>query len=446
MKTIKICLALLIMLWYWFNQYMVHADIQDDISDLAMKLSQLKKWEKYITAIDMLIEKKKENKIFLNKLTQRLSFLDTKLQLKTDSRSEDLKILLNYLILKTSFALIALEKADEVIISDDEIQENEEIIEEKKSITYPGFSDTYNEYDKTILWWEEAYVYKQSFTSLYEATEVWKVIFYITWPGISNFSESIEKASLYIEWSNIDTVSSSKIDIISSTQAKITFDNLDNFVITQNIRQVRLKVTSSTIGYQQVWKTLKDMYITKVWFDDIIWLSSGNNVNSYTVTKPWELFSIVPGALDLTVEKNLSSNIPEINIKGLFWNNLNEGSYSSPVIELSKLKFLTLGSDNHAGTIYKLSNKDSSSDYIIWVETNGILEFDFSAMSSSNKTINNSSRWEDYRIFIDGTNPDTTLILDLLKSWIIYDVIGVDWSDNINLNLSSDLSLGSKNY
>jgi hypothetical protein len=62
----------------------------------------------------------------------------------------------------------------------------------------------------------------------------------------------------------IDTVSSSKIDIMSTTKAKITFDNLDDFIITQNIRQARLKIKTSNIGYQKIGKTIKDLFVSKV--------------------------------------------------------------------------------------------------------------------------------------------------------------------------------------
>jgi hypothetical protein len=83
----------------------------------------------------------------------------------------------------------------------------------------------------------------------------------------------------------IDSVGSSKIDIISATQAKITFDNLDDFVITENIREARLKIKTSNIGYQKIGKTMKNLYVSKVGFDDIIGLSSGRRLNEYDISE-----------------------------------------------------------------------------------------------------------------------------------------------------------------
>lgn len=399
----------------------------------------------YIKVIDDFIEKKKQDTTRLEKLQSKLWVLQSKLENRNDKNSQTLLAIVNYLDIKITVVLtkdlvvkiIEEETQDESIIQNDKIE---------PSLTYPGFSDTYIEYDKTILAWEEVFVYKQSYSSLYEASEVWKVIFYITWADISEIKNSIESATLYLEWSIIDSVRSSQIDIISATQAKITFDNLDDFIITQNIRQARLKIKTANIGYQKVWKTIKDLYVSKVWFDDIKGLSSGQKLNQYDISEIWELFSIVPGTLEIKVEKNLSSNIPELNIRAMFENNSIEGGNNSPTIELSKLRLSTLGSTWDVWVAYSIYNSDSSWDRILWIVNWSEVEFDMSNLLQTNRTLSNSSRGEDYKIVITGTNTNTVITLNLMKWGVDYNVLWITGSNDIQINLEKELNLGSRNY
>lgn len=443
----KKIITLLLSFLFVFSQSWVHANLENDISESAERLSIITNWSKYIKAIDSLLEKKKENEIFLNLLTNKLTSLEKKLKYRTDVRSKKLKLILNYLTLKTSYTLAALKSEQAIIIKDNEITEDEKIIEEKEMTVYPGFSDSYNEEEKTLLAWEEVFIYKQSFSSLYEASDVGKVIFYISGPeDLTDIKSSIETATLYLEWSVIDSVWSSKLDIISSTQAKITFDNLNDFIITQNIRQARLKIKTAPIGREKAGKTIKDIYVSKVWFDDVKGISSGNDIAMYTVTEPWELFSIVPGVLEVKVEQNLSSNIPELNIRAMFGNNTIENWNNSPTIELEKLRLSTLWSSWDADVVYSIYNSESSSNRVVWVMSGDVLEFNMSALLQTNRTLSNSTRGEDYKIVIAGTTSSTVITLNLVKSWIDYTILWITWSEDLHINMEDELDLWSKSY
>lgn len=372
------------------------------------------------------------------KLQLKLNTISEKLNTKTRATSKKSQIILNYLSIKIEIELQNLNKK--------EIKEQEEI-KNITTITYPGFSEKYNENTKNILAGEEAFIYKQSLSSLYEASEIWKIVFYITWTEISNIKNSIQKWNLYLEGMLIDTVWTSKIDIISNTQAKITFDNLDNFVITQNIRQMRLKIQTATIWYQKIWKTITNLHISKVWFDDIKWLSSWKKLNTYTIsTEPGDIFSIIPGILKIKVEKTLSSNIPEINIKWLFNNNSIDSSNSSPSIKLNKVELSKLWSSSDNWITYHIYNSDNSGNKVLWTINWNIIEFDMTQLLQRNNTITNSAKWEDYKILISGGNTNTIIVLSLIKSWITYEVLGLNWTSNLNINMKSELILGSKSY
>lgn len=437
MKKIQsILLSILLLLPLWLANNVYSNSNEEVLISTSEKLLLIKKGSLYIKVIDNFIEKKKEDTSKLETLQSKLVVIQNKLENKNDKNSITLKAILNYLDAKINIVLTK-DIIEKIIIVNNNYY---------KAITYPGFSDSYSEYDKTILAWDEVFVYKQSYSSLYEASEVWKVIFYITWPDVNDIKDSIVSASLYLEWSMIDTVSSSKIDIMSTTKAKITFDNLDDFIITQNIRQARLKIKTSNIGYQKIGKTIKDLFVSKVWFDDIKWLSSWRKLNEYDISEIWELFSIVPWILDIRVEKNLSSNIPELNIKAMFYGNSIEGSNNSPTIELSKLRLSTLWSTGDAWVVYSIYNTDSSWNRIIWVASGSIVEFDMSSLLKTNKTLSSSSRWEDYKIIITGTNTNTIITLNLIKSWIYYNIVWISYSNDIQINLERELSIGSRDY
>ena len=446
MKSIKTLLKLVLLTLLALSPITLFASLESDITSASDKLLTIKKWSSYKASIDKLIEKYKNSESVLNKLSARLEKIDKLLKNRNDDKSMQLKILLKYLSLKVELSLEEI--TPDIIIKDKEKEVDNNIdnswIEDWTS--YPWFKEDYIEKDRTILAWDEVFVYKQSLSSLYEASEVWKVIFYITGSDVNWIDETISSASLFLEWKEVGNVSSSKIDITGATSAKITFDNLEDFILTQNIRQMRLKINTSNIWFQKIGKTIKGLQVTKVWFDDIKWLASGRNLDTYSVTEPWEKFSIVPWMLGVRVDKDLSSWIPEINLTGLFWNNTLDSSNSSSVIELKKLKLSILWSSSLWATTFSVYNKDNSWDKVTWVISWNEVEFNMSLLLDANKFVSNSTRWEDYKILINWTNSNTLLNLSILKDWLEYDVQWISNSNDLNINLEKEIHIWTKNY
>lgn len=456
MKNCKKSLILLLILGlFWLNS-IIYSYENNDLELLSNDILLLEKGDIYKEIMDDFIDGNRDNKSILEELDIRIDDVMSNIdswKYGSNPVIFDMKTVLNYLEIIVYFALIDIEN----LLVDSNKEENidteidnqvEDTIEAVviKSPLFPWFKTKYLEKDKNILAWRESFVYKQSFSSLYESTEIWKVIFYIEWPDLSELKNSIKNAYVYLEWSMLDTVSVSNIDILSSTKAKITFDKLDNFIITQNIRQVRLKIKTNNIGYEKLWKTIKNMYVTKVWFDDIIGLSSWRKVSSYTTIEPWEKFSIVPGVLNISLEKDLSSNIIDINIKGLYWKNTRDSDNWKPKTELKTLKLSTLWSSTWTWIYYTLANYDDLNDNIIWQITPWYVEFDLSWKSNNNTFISDSSRWEDFRITINGTNSSTYISLSLLKNGIVYDVIWNGSSQDLQILLEKNLDLWTKHY
>ncbi len=416
-------------------------------------LEWIKWWKTYVNRIDSITNRYKGNERVLNLLSSRLSEIEKVLDWKTWSKYDDLRILIAYFALQVDTQLDNLRQLKEEDIKE-EIEDNKDTIIDsevdnkpvKSDHIFPWFTDVYYEEKKTLLAWDDDYVYKQSVSALYEEQEIWKVIFYIGGPDVSNIKNAIDKAELYLEWSIIDTVSSSKVDILSPTKAKITFDNLEDFIITQNIRQLRLNIKTSNIWYEKVWKTIKDLYVLNVWFTDIKWLSSWSEIPDFSVNETGEEFTIAPAVISVTLKRDLVSWSPELNIRWFMWNNSIDWSNNSPNILLKKLILNKLWSSNDSWVVYKIYNTDNSSDNIVWTVNWNNIEFDLSTLLYTNKRITNSTRWEDYRIVISWTNPDTTLNLSIEKDGVIYDVEWVSWATNININASSYLDIWSKSY
>jgi hypothetical protein len=64
-------------------------------------------------------------------------------------------------------------------------------------------------------------------------------------------------------------------------------------------------------------------------------------------------------------------------------------------------------------------------------------------MNENNKTIA-SWKGEDYEIYI--SNTDRWLSLDLLKDGLLYDVLWVNWADNLNINMNKSIDLWYRDF
>jgi hypothetical protein len=147
LQTILLSISLLLSLLITSN---VYSNNEVKLENTSNQLFTIKNGNLYIQVIDSFIEKNKDNTDKLKNILAKLVVIHKKLENKSDKKSEILKSILNYLDIKLSIALSnklveeALDeiKLEEIIITNDNSHQ---------SITYPGFEDTYSEYDKTIL-------------------------------------------------------------------------------------------------------------------------------------------------------------------------------------------------------------------------------------------------------------------------------------------------------
>ncbi len=430
--------VILVILLFWLTTTLSANYKDNDLQESIKQLEALKSWDKFKIKIDSFIKKYENNKDILNKFQRKLYILEDKLKNKTDKKSRLLKIMVRYLIIKVYFALDNLLKEEE--IKKDIFVKEEEV---KKQLIFPGFSDKYNDFDKNILAGEEVFVYEWWAWAFYEKAKVSGVRFYIVWDNISDLKYTINKSYLYVDGLLLKTASYGDIDILSSTRASITFNNIDNFILpTDTNLDFRLSIKTNNIWYEQVWKTMKNLKVSEVDFFDVTGLTTWDfivkteisNVNS-------EYFSILPSILNIEVIKNLyKSNHIELNIKSISWSNITATSKATPLVELNKIQFSVWWTNSNTST-YTLYNKDNSSDIVIGVYNSWIVEFDLSSLTW--KII---WWWQGENYIINISWIDNSIWIELLKKWIIYSIDWISNSDNLNINLEKNIDLGYRDF
>lgn len=451
---VKIFIKVIILFLLIYNFWISNASFtQEDLSSYYNKLKLINSWEKYIKSIDLIMNKYWENEELLKKLQIRFEIINNNLSWKNDNRSKNLKIILDYFSLKVYFALDALDKQDKLIqkeiITDEIIVEDKtiikDIVETNDELVFPGFVSPYNDKKKNVLAWTEEFVYAWWAWAMYEKAEVNSVIFYITWDNIDDLKYSIEHAYLYVEWLLLDTASYSDIEIIDSTKASISFDNINWFILPNN-KQIdfRLAIKPSLIWYENIWKTMKDLIVSDIDFDKVIWLTSNRNITNVNISNfSSEYFSITPVLMNAWVIRNLNTSTQiELNLKWDFWQNKIDTNNSKAFINLDKIKFSVFWTDESSAT-YTLYNSNDSLDLINWNYNWWIIEFDLSTMQVKNKTVS-SWNWENYMIRITWIN--TWITMELLKDWVIYNVDWISGANNLNINLQNSIDLGYRDF
>lgn len=446
MKTIKIVILCFI-LSLSFNAYSENEDYSE--TNLRLVESNLKgteKWKNYFEKFNEILSKYENNKEVLFKLRDRITDLKTKV--KSDSYSIDIKNLVSYMDLfinitiNNNFPIIEENDSENTNDIEEDNSESTNNVEEDEPIVYPWFVEDYDDVNKSIIAWDDYIIFSWKTSAYYESVEVWTVTFDIEWVDIEGLKYSIQNAYLYLEWKLIDTISQSNIKIINSGKVVLTFNDLDDFIVPQKEINFRLWISVNPIWYEKIWKNVKDAFVKKVTFSDSVGVTSGNNINSFETNVSSETFSIVAWTPFVTKINDLTTSpFVKFNIKWLFWDNTVDDNNSAPKLLLKKLRFNYY--DNTGDAVFKLVNSDDSSDFITWTKNNWILEFDLNSMASNNKTIWNWAG-EDFRILVSNTN--SSISLELLKNWILYDVLWVSGGTDFNSNFSSTIDFWTRDF
>ena len=431
MRVLKILLFICFLL-IWNKVYSNdHFYTTSNLNNYELNLSQTNIWESYLAKINSILWKYSDDADVLLKLQNRIIELKTNIDVKDIEYTDDIVNLIYYMDLKVYFLLVDL-----WVIH---LWEEEEI---KEEIIYPWFWDDYNDSEKNVTAWDDFIILSWKTSSKYESVDVWRAKFYIEGIDAQNLKYSLDYANLYFEWVFISKISPSNIDILNPNKVSLTFDNLKSVIVPQKEVSFRLWIKAKSIWYEKTWKTIKDARVTSVNISDAVWLNSWNKIDAFTTTISVEWFSIVPWVPIISVINDLSnSTVIKLNIRWEFWDSTIDLNNSVPKIEINKLKFSVYDNSNTA--IFKLVNTDNTSEPIIWIKSWTILEFDLSSMNENNKTIA-SWKGEDYEIYI--SNTDRWLSLDLLKDGLLYDVLWVNWADNLNINMNKSIDLWYRDF
>ncbi len=433
---------------------------EGDLELISSKLNEIDGWEIIRAKLDNFIETNKSNKTLLEEFDSKLSNAYLLLKTKKDRKSYILKLIIFYVKINISFALEDIRVEEQALA--EQKQENLDNNQDETSTwgvsddttnvdnitetwVYTGFTETYNDQEKTILAGTQAFIYAGWIWSLYEQADVWKTMFYITWSNASDLQYVIDKAYLYVEGLNVAEANYGDISVISSTKVRITFDNINNFIIPddENI-DFRLAIKTNKIWYQKIGKIIKDFIVSDVDFDNVIWLTSDKEITNIDVTDfSSEKFSVSAWVVTVSAVNTLDDSYTiKLNVKTDFWSNTKNSDNWDPSLEMSKLRFSVFGTDA-SSAVYSLYNNDNSSDIITWTYNSWIVEFDLSLLEQKSKNV---WEWRGEDFIIKITWITSWLSMKLLRDGVIYDIVWISNWDNINANLKDSIDFWYRDF
>lgn len=412
-------------------------------SHISQDIRELKNWEKYIDLIDTFIENNKSD-------TQKLWEIQDKLQviLKNfewnkylsvfEYLDQEISIILEITIIWEDINIIVEEAIEDTLIEDQETWEDDNVLINNNNILFQWFWEYYNDQDKNILAWTEVEIYSADINVRLEEIDVWQVFVYIKTLNPEWLKNSIEEAKLYLEWSLLDISSWWKIDVISSSQIKIEFNNLNDFILTRNQREYRISIKTHTIWEDNLWEIVEEFYVNRVWFDEIKWLTTWDNLNNIWFNSNWANNTIIPVELNITQDEIISIDRVGFNISWNYWDNFLKSFSQNRSLEIQKLIFRPFGSSNLEEYTYRFVNVDNISQEVIWTFNNWFLEFNLSWLSSWLRTINDSTKWEDFEVYITHPTRSDTINLNLQRDWISFELLNQEGTFNTKYETTID--------
>ena len=414
------------------------------------ELSQVKNGSNYIQRIDSFISKYSENRQVLERLQLRLQKLESSI---TSSNNEVLQALVHYLLSEVDTSLLLLTELEkkqmvETIletISSDIIEDTGKEPDTATTIPKIDFSKyDNNSYD--ILAGESAIVYKAEVSSRLESVEVGEVIFTFIWNNIDDIEETIQNASLYIWDKLITTNVNSDIRQVSGARFRITFDNLDNLIVTENPQDLRLIVHTAPIWFQKLWQVIPWFRVEQVVFSDAEWLTSNQNVASFTLTERWDEYFIAPTKLDVEVTRSVNTSLtPKFRISANIWDNTLDNSNGTPNITLDQLSFDIWASNfSWSSPQFVLQNEDGSWGIPGTLIGNRVV-FNLSGLDLSDRIISGNDS-EDFEIIVNGLAWNATLFLELQREGITYSIDGIARAIWLQTHFENDIDFWSRAF
>ncbi len=287
-------------------------------------------------------------------------------------------------------------------------------------------NNTANKNIKTVLGWTSEVVASYDVQSQNESTDVETVK--VTFADASgNMNKSLYSAKLLL---NGKEVGSANNEDYNSTTKVLTFDNLTDLIIPKSNVELEVEITTSSIGFEKVGKSIAGETVTKIELADITWVSSGKAVASKSSSATSKAFSIVDVKVTPTLVKSLSNGTAQIKLTADAGDNTQATSESTPVVTLNSLTFTDNGNGAATENVYK-----------IW-EDGEAIPTTFAAINTAGtwSSVTSISFTDDVIINILPSGvADKTYSLSLKKN-------GVAYNTSLTTNMTSELDLGSKTY
>jgi len=414
------------------------ANTQEDIQSIP-------NGDSYQIRIDNFLNKRNQDVDLLQSMKVKLSRIAIPVSHSEDNQRY-LRILIDYIIEKIDGHLQAHISFQESV----EPEPEETILETptvaKKVLAPASLNlERFEDNPRTILAWKSAAIYEADIVSNLESIDVGEVIFTIRSIDADIAERVIKNASIYIDSVLIDTNTNADIRETSSGRFDIEFSDLDNFIVTEQEQELHLVIHTETVGFQRIWQTLQDFFVEQVSFEDGQWQTSNQDVNPTTITQVGNSYSILPGIINTTVTRGINTGL--VSEFELFFDtgaNASTANNSTPNASLDSIIFDITGSNFWANTPeFFLENTDGGNDVITGIISGNKVVFDTTQFSFSNRFIPWNTT-EAYEMTIGGVSSNATIFLDIESDGISYSITNVDNSNNLNIDLRQDISLGSR--
>lgn len=409
------------------------------IPTYANDITKIKNWEKYKITINRYVNTVSD-KQKLELLIDKLNNLDIS-KIKNSHKKNDLKVIIEY------FKYVLTNKLEEINL--DSVTENNSNVNNdtqlmdynnlSKSDLYPWFSLDYNDSKKSILAGEKSFVFDAWVVAMIEPVEVEKIEFIFETSDTTNLKYWLWNLTLFVEWQQIWIAKSNNIKVLNSTQAKVIFNSLENFIVPKQQIELRLMIEPVSIWYEKNGKYIPEITIKSVEITQATWLISNKATDRVILNEKSEYFQILPVWIKVDMIKNLrNDSIIEFSINTDTWINTNTTSANDLKTSIKSLSFLYR--DTSWNSEFYIYNSRKSSLKVKWVKNWDYLYFD-------TQSLENVLSWNwSNKFSIQIVNWVNTLVwLELLNDWIEV-WFDIPWYGDTKYYLQESLDFGTKAY
>lgn len=282
-------------------------------------------------------------------------------------------------------------------------------------------NNTPNKEPKTILGWTSRVVASYDVQSQNEATDVETVkVSFADLSGDMNLS--LLSARLLLN--GVEVATANNEDYNSWTK-ELTFDTLTALIIPKASTELEVEITTSTIGFEKVGKSIAGETVTNIVLSDVRWVSSGKSVASKSDASVSKAFNIVDVKVTASVIATLADGTAKLRLTADAGDNTQALSESTPVVNMVSLTFI----DNGAwAPLYKVYEEGEAPGAWFAAINAGANDTEVAKISFTSDVIVN---------ILPQNAPATTYALELNKN-------GVAYNTTLTNNATTTLSLGTK--